>query len=377
MPPVRGGCVVYPIEQKQWIRSPGFDLFFFCALWWLPLSLLLFGATPTAGTALVFLLYHLFIRVPHFAATLNFTYLYKENREYYRGNWVKYFAVPILILVAYGARPWFAPESLYNSVLVTIATVWGMQHIGLQNYGILSIYRGRSAARADTLLPKLERAVFYELIALAVFLDVFRLFLPNVGLESVDRSVTWGLRGLFALTCAVYFARIWTRRKITPVSLPGLLYFITAVSVMIHWPVYNEWGGAAGGGIIFFYVFNGQHCLAYLGLLFHMTSNKQRSQREFSSVTEGGFEFAKFYAPLAIGAAALLAVAVFRYSQIVGLLPPDIPSGFQAIAMLDGIFVTHYYIEAFTWKFSNPHNRAVILPLLKQPQPALAEGTRT
>jgi hypothetical protein len=181
------------MAQEQWIRNPQYDLVFFCALWWLPLSLLIFGATATVGTAVFFLLYHIFIRVPHFAATANFTYLYEGNREYYRENWVKYFAVPILILLAYGARPWLRSYTLYSTVLLTIATVWGMQHIALQNYGILSLYRTRSKARADALLPKLERAVFYELMLLAVFGAVLRLWFPAAGLENLLRDGSWAI----------------------------------------------------------------------------------------------------------------------------------------------------------------------------------------
>jgi hypothetical protein len=362
------------MESKYWIRNPSYDLFFFCAIWWLPLSLLIFGATITASTAIFFLLYHLFIRVPHFAATLNFTYLYKDNREYYRANWVKYFGLPILILGAYAVRLRFNPLSLYSLLLLTIAKVWGMQHIGLQNYGLLSLYRGRSAARADALLPKLERAVFYELIVLAIFKDVFQMWHLNAP-GFLLKTVSWGLFGLFGFTCAAYLTRIWMQRKITPVSFPLLLYFATAVVVMIHWPIYDRLGAAIGGGMIFFYVFNGQHCLAYLGLQFHMESNKKLSQHEFGSLAEGSFGFARFYAPLAVGAAALLAVAGYGYLRSNGSFPSDVPSSLQAVTMLDGIFVAHYYLESLTWKFSNAHNRAVVLPLLKHPAPALSEAT--
>ena len=358
------------VPRSHWIRNPFYDLFFFCALWWLPVSLYVFGATAAAGTALFFLLYHLLLRLPHFAATLNFTYLYKENRQYYRANWVEYFAVPTLILVAYGARPWFDPQSLYASTLVTVATIWGMQHIAFQNYGILSLYRKRSGARADELLPKFEKAVFYELTALAVVGGLFGIWLPTNRPLAVEHAITWAIRALVAATCAAYFLRIWLTRKTSPISIPALLYFVTALSVMIYWPFYHRLGTGRIAGNAFFYVFNGQHCLAYLGLLFHMTSNEQRATRAFSSLREGSLRFARFYAPLAVGAAVLLVLAAFRTAH--AALPLDVPSGFRAIGILDGIFVTHYYLESRTWKFTNPHNRTVVLPLLKSPLPAAA-----
>jgi hypothetical protein len=78
---------------------------------------------------------------------------------------------------------------------------------------------------------------------------------------------------------------------------------------------------------------------------------------------------------LAVGAAALLAVAGYGYLRSNGSFPSDVPSSLQAVTMLDGIFVAHYYLESLTWKFSNAHNRAVVLPLLKHPAPALSEAT--
>jgi hypothetical protein len=357
-----------------WIRNPAYDVVFFCAIWWLPLSLMLFGMSATAGTAAFFLLYHLLIRIPHFAATLNFTYLYKDNHEYYRKNWAKYVLVPLVILAAYGVRSRLHSYSLYGTVLVTIMTIWGMQHIAFQIYGILSLYRGRSQARADALLPKIERAIFYELMLLAVFGGIVRLWFPGAAIEPLLHRVSWGISVALIVTCGTYFARIWLRRKTTPVSIPGLLYFATAVSVMVYWPVYDRFGSRIAGDMAFFYVFNGQHCLAYLGLLFHMTSNKQRLQREYGSLRDGGAGFLKFYTPLAVAAAALLGIAIYRYSRAYGLSGLDVRYTNNAIGVLDGIFVVHYYIESLTWKFSNPHNRAVVLPLLNRTRPVLQQS---
>ncbi|HZQ91937.1 MAG TPA: hypothetical protein VFA60_09110 [Terriglobales bacterium] len=363
------------IPPKQWIRNPAYDLFFFCALWWVPVSLLVFRSTLVGSTVAFFIIYHIFIRTPHFAATLNFTYLYEPNHQYYRTHWMRYFALPVLILVAYGLRPWFDAQSFYSRVLITVATIWGMQHIAMQNYGVLSLYRTRSAARADTLLPTLEKTIFHELMTLAIFEGVLRLWLPAQTLDPWLMRLAWGLRGLFVLTCVAYGARLWMRRRISPPSIPGILYFLTAISVMIYWPVYNRLGPGTTGSNAYFYVFNGQHCLAYLGLLFHMTSNRELSNRPFATLTHAGYGLAKFYAPLAIGAALMIGFALWRYNWTQGAMPLNVTSGFQAIAVLDGVFVAHYYLESNTWKFSQPHNREVLLPLLKTPTPASIEAS--
>jgi hypothetical protein len=146
------------LNSSQWIRGPVYDAVFFCALWWVPVSVLILGTTTAMASAVFFILYHLFIRVPHFAATANFTYFYQANREYCREHWIRYLAVPVAIVAAYTARPWFESRSIYNHLLLSVATIWGMQHIAAQNFGVLSLYRGRSAARADSHLRSLEKA---------------------------------------------------------------------------------------------------------------------------------------------------------------------------------------------------------------------------
>jgi hypothetical protein len=213
-------------------------------------------------------------------------------------------------------------------------------------------------------LRSLEKAVFFELMALAVFESVLRLWWSVP--DSLIRSGYWAIRLAVVLTCGAYVARIWTRRAVAPVSIPALLYFATAVSVMVPWPIYKRLPQVGAGA--FFYVFNGQHCLAYLGLVFHMSSNRQREWRRFASWAEGSTSFARFYIKLAIGATALCAVAGFVWLR--SALPFDVNSGYQALTILDGIFVAHYYLESNTWRFSNPHNRAVVLPFLKGPAPA-------
>ena len=347
-------------DSSQWIRGPFYDAVFFCALWWVPVSVLILGTTGALASALFFILYHLFIRVPHFAATANFTYLYQANQAYYREHWIRYLAVPAAIVAAYAVRPWFDSRSAYNNVLLSVATIWGMQHIAAQNFGVLSLYRGRSSARADSRLRSIEKAVFYELMALAIFESILRLWISVP--SSIIRGGYWAIRLAVVATCVGYVARIWARRHVAPVSVPALLYFATAVSVMVPWPIYQRLPVAQGADA-FFYIFNGQHCLAYLGLVFHMSSNRQRAGRPFGSWVEGGASFARFYLKLAVGASVLCAVA--GYVWLRNSLPFDVASGYEALRVLDGIFVAHYYLESNTWRFSNPHNRAVVLPLLK------------
>ena len=255
------------LNSSQWIRGPVYDAVFFCALWRVPVSVLILGTTTAMASAVFFILYHLFIRVPHFAATANFTYFYQANREYDREHWIRYMAVPVVIVAAYAARPWFESRSIYNNLLLSVATIWGMQHIAAQNFGVLEslsrTFGGESRqplaiARKGCVLrtdgPRGLRVRAAVVVVRARFIN--------------SQRVRWVIRLAVVLTCGAYVARIWTRRAVAPVSIPALLYFATAVSVMVPWPIYKRLPQVGAGA--FFYVFNGQHCLAYLGLVFHM-----------------------------------------------------------------------------------------------------------
>jgi hypothetical protein len=50
------------------------------------------------------------------------------------------------------------------------------------------------------------------------------------------------------------------------------------------------------------------------------------------------------------------------------------------LALFDGLFVFHYFIEALIWKFRNPFYRATLGPLYfgpAIPKPAIPAGSQT
>ena len=350
--------------RSAWIVGPRFDLLFFSTGWLLPLLVVAPLGSLASGLPAGFFtiwVYHLFIRLPHFGAMFLNTYLRREQLDYFRKHWVRYFVVPVAILALYAA-PLATPEaygSSFGSVIAHVAYVWGYQHIGMQNYGILQIYRMRSGVAVDPSAARFEKAIFYTIIiAVAVHNHLLPTLSGRVGYASAATAST--LDGAFFVVLAglvaIYLVRGFRRGGFT---LPALLYLAVSLAAMIQWPFYRDLPAGS-----WFLVFNGHHSVAYLGLLFMMGWNRREPG---APLTPGRAcaEYAKFIAPL-VGFALVLLIGVVVYSSArATVLDTEYAGG--SLEVLLGFFVTHYYVEAMVWKFRNPHVRRTTLPLLRPP----------
>ena len=350
--------------RNPWIVGPRYDLLFFSTGWLLPLLVFAPAGSVAVGLPAGFFtiwIYHLFIRLPHFGAMFLNTYLRHEQLTYFREHWFRFFVVPVAILALY-AVPLATPEaygSPFGSAIALIAYIWGYQHIGMQNYGILQVYRMRSGAVVDPTAARFEKTIFYTII---VAVALHNHLLP--ALASRAGHVSPGTSSIFdgaffvvlAGLVATYLVRGFRRGGFT---LPALLYFAVSLVAMIQWPFYRELPAGS-----WFLVFNGHHSVAYLGLLFLMEWNR----REPGAPLTPGDAFAKFprfIAPL-VGFALVVLVGVVVYSSArATVLDTEYAGG--SLEVLLGFFVTHYYVEAMIWKFKNPHVRRTTLPLLRRP----------
>ena len=80
----------------------------------------------------------------------------------------------------------------------------------------------------------------------------------------------------------------------------------------------------------------------------------------------------KFVFYVALAGLACLAARDVVWPVMAGAFSPT-PALWLMFNLFNGVFVTHYFIEAFIWKFSNPYYRGSLGPLYF-PRPALAAG---
>ena len=343
-----------------WIKSAVYDGLFFSCLWWIPVCLLSFQYfKATVGLGLFFVLYHVFIRLPHFFATYPLTYLRRENWRHYVEHWCRYFVVPVFILAVYfcvGLNPNSHP---LNMLLIAIAHLWGVQHIAMQNYGILQIYH----SRAGTLSPFqrwAEKSVSWMIFVSAALSrgDFARMYNNDhfwSMLSGIRAALNLGLGGLVVIIL-LNATRGGLKR------IPEMTFFLSAVLSTIYWPLYDSLAGS-NGKFLFFYIINGQHSIAYIALSCFMLA-KRRGVRlpaplrgRNAALRLAGYLF------------VLIGFSILLMSLATGFHLFDWPSvrhiePFRVLASLEGFFVVHYYLESFSWNHSSSHARSHMLALL-------------
>ncbi len=353
---------------SRWIVGPFYDLAFFSTLWLPPLLVVALhgftGATRIGFGAGFFVLwiYHLFIRLPHFAAMFRVTYLRANQFQHYREHWVAYFAIPLSIIGIY-AWPLAAPDgydSTLGFILTTTGYLWGYQHIGMQNYGILQIYRMRTDVREPVYWARLEKGIFYAIIGSVCVSNHLAPVLRFTGAVRVGSANAELASHVFlAIAGTLMLIYLGQLLRLGGLRTPAVLYLLVSAVAMVKWSFYDALPAGS-----WFLVFNGHHSVAYLGLLFLMTWNDKYPDRPLTAA-EGVREYAKFFAPL-VGFAMLLILAAATYHGSRVTAGYDAPGAGNLEALL-GFFVAHYYVESKVWKFSHDFNRRNTLPLLKRP----------
>jgi hypothetical protein len=356
-----------PAAGSLWIVGPRYDLAFFSTLWLPPLLILAamgFAGLEMGAAFFGLWIYHLFIRLPHFGAMFRVTYLRSNQLPHYRRHWFRYFAMPLLILLLYAA-PLATPmgyESSFGFVITTVAYLWGYQHIGMQNYGILQIYRIRNGSRASARGVRLERGIFYAIIASVCVANHFSSVVAFIGGVAPDpattRLVNGGLLALAAILIAVYGYELSRTQGLLK---PAGLYFVISVVAMVQWPFYSDLPAGS-----WFMVFNGHHSVAYLGLLFLMTWNEKHPDQPLT-LGVGAVEYLKYFVPL-VGFSLLLILAAAAYQDVASAVSYGLAQR-VGLKILLGFFVAHYYVESLVWHFRDRHNRETTLPLLRAPGP--------
>jgi hypothetical protein len=352
------------IRTTPWIVGPRYDLCFFSTLWLLPLLVFAPAAFDRFGLGAAFFyvwVYHLLIRLPHFAAMFRVTYLRRSQLAHYRRHWVAYYVVPAAILALYSAPLLFEQgfESGPGQLLALVAFIWGYQHIGMQNYGVMQIYRMRGGAAADRRGPRFEKAIFYAIIVSVALGNHLPAIVQKLGWQGSEAMLPLSIAGIMgSVTVALIAGYLLHLKRSGCFSWPMLTYFCVAVIAMVRWPLYENLPDGS-----WFLVFNGHHSVAYLGLLFLIEWNQGQPSRRFTFAAATR-EFLPFYAWLVAGAVLMVGVTVL-YATVVENSGRLVEGG--SLESLLGFFVMHYYVEARVWKFSQPHNRATTLPLLRPP----------
>jgi hypothetical protein len=294
----------------------------------------------------------------HFVLTLTI-YLQSSNLRYFNSTWTRrvcYFLVPVSIFVFF---------DLYRTLQVAVLwpvfdllvrhgiRLFDFHHFGRQNYGMLQLFKGRSRCPFPGWARKAESGYFLGLTAL--------LMLTFLGGGRFDAS-GWETRlvlecvGCLLLVVAAGFIWAWRKAADRSALAAPLAYFLLQT-------------GSAALGIYSssLYLF----CLAMHYVEYHVVmvprcfatplDATSRTDRVFRRLRQNRVLF--YLGLLAVAAVVTYCTWITMGAVLAVTAQASSRPYLALIALFDGLFVFHYFIEAFIWKFSDPYYRQTLGPL--------------
>jgi len=325
----------------------------------LPLSILAIADQDFVRNHSVLLIFYLScFSITHFVLTLT-VYLQSANLRYFNSTWTNrtiYFLIPVLIFISfdfYSALqvPAFFP--VFASLFRFAVRFFDFHHFNRQNFGVLQLFKARSRAPFPKWLKTAENLYFFSLSLwlMQTFLNGGK-FNPNAAYLAITIPVVGSLMG-----AVLYgFTRAWmgsTNRSALLVPLGYLLLQSTSAALAIYSSTLYGFALA-------------MHYVEYHVLMVPRSLNTNLDSNSTVDRFFGRLRGSKalFYVVL-LAASAWVTFAALGSSS----LRPTLADGFGPLTytlllgLFDGIFVFHYFIESFIWKFSDPYYRRTLGPL--------------
>jgi hypothetical protein len=283
----------------------------------------------------------------HFFLTLAI-YLQPSQLKYANSSMSRrliYFALPLLILLTFAwveAWPLKAAAPVAATYFYLAVRFADFFHVGRQSLGVLQIWKMPLKDSLPSWTRHAENALFVGLALLQLETYAFGGFFP------AERMSAW-LPAL--LLCALFLVIVV--QYLVPLSAretrrAGLLAlgYLAVQALCAALAVYATW---------LYLTVLALHYLEYHLLMAPRCfgESEARSGRVLGFLRRGGV----FY--------GLLAVVVVMFEARNFVVSESMSLRF-AVHIFDGIFMLHYVLDAFLWKFHNPHYRAQLYPLYFQ-----------
>jgi len=298
----------------------------------------------------------------HFAITWAL-YLNSANLRHFRstpGRAAIYFGGPPAILLTFwylGVHQTPAPGTRYFVWFLIALTAADYFHVVRQSFGVYAMFRARTGARFPSWIPSVDNGYFLALWALQ--LVTFTRGLLNGFSGAFDPSDPLTRIGLAAAAVLLVLMLrslldAWQAGADRAAMLVALGY-LTLQSASALMVVYRSQLYVAS--LAMHYV--EYHVLMAPRIFAVPLDSSSRADR-----ISGWFRQHRvaFYLGLLLVAAWASSAAIFGMSGLTAR-PDGSPFTWYLVHMLSGIFLAHYFIEAFVWKFGSPFYRETLRPL--------------
>lgn len=319
----------------------------------LPLTAVLVSPLPQGTKDAIRLGYFWLFGLSHFLLTFT-VYLQRENLTFFAAGWtnrVVYFGIPLLIFAAFDA---------YGTLGVAVALPaldLGLRlairfadflHFGRQAFGVLQLFKVSWQGVFPPWLRRMENLLFWcvALLMLQTFAHGGRF----TGEPWLVRLTLAACGGLLVPIVAGYViaARRTPDRRSVYVPAAYLAINLAAAALAVSWTLL--YFATLAIHYVEYHVLMARRCFGA------ESSPTSRVDRAFETVRGRP---AVFYALLLV----LSALTLVTLSGD-GLAGATAGSTYRiGIHLLDGLFVFHYFLEAFIWKFGQPFYRRTLGPL--------------
>jgi hypothetical protein len=326
----------------------------------------------------------------HFVLTLT-VYLQWDNLRHFAGTWprrVLFFAVPVAIFVLFDA---LHAGRVGMTFPVFALVFWGavrlldFNHFNRQSFGVYQLFKGRCRVRFSARLKRAED-LFFGALTLLLFVTFLSGGLAPVlqpggplslgdgaGIVPAVLPVAAGqwlflglgvVAGSLGAGCATAVVRQWAAAG-RPAGLGlALGYFAVqaaaALMAAVSFPLYVA-------ALAVHYV--EYHVLMYPRCFHTRLDRTARVDRLFGKLRESRVVFYAAILAVAGLVTALAAAGMGSMGRHPGVFTE--PRGYLIlIAAFDGLFVFHYVVEMFIWRFADPHFRKQLAGLYFAPRAA-------
>jgi hypothetical protein len=332
------------------------------------------------------LAYMLGLGVTHFVITPTI-YLQSSNLRHFNSSWrnrLVYFAIPVAIFVVfdlYRALELAILLPLFDVAFRLTIRAVDFQHFSRQSFGVLQLFKARAGAK----FPAWQRRAEYW-FAWAVVAVLLVTYLRGGRLDTDVHPGLIAAHWLFASILAGLGLTIVAGIVVTArtADRPGRLLAPAAYFIL-------QTGSAllAAYSTALYGIALAMHYVEYHVLMLPRCFNTPLDSRHWTDRILARLRSRRiiFYVLLlaaALGVSLLTGVTTSMVNAMAAMLAgiwkgygggTGPASSYTALlAIFDGLFVFHYFVEMFIWRFSEPYYRQTLSPLYFAAKPQAAKG---
>ena len=374
-----------PILTAPYLDHPAriaiiFGAFFLLCL---PLAWLMQGATTNTSLVrwvVIVNAYSVLVGYSHFAVTFSL-YMSSRNLAYFRSspkNVVVYFVIPIALMVTWFSLGYFGLNQPARSSSATFITYlfWfalvtklaDYLHVVRQHFGVLQLFKRHVPAPFPAWVRRAENTFFMVLLALQMLtfkggLDIGNLGAAYYNVHNPYTQVVTCVAVLLLVAILAGYAKMASavttgRRRTVLLPLQYFLLQTASASMAIIWtPLYLA-------GLAMHYV--EYHVVMYPRIF--------RAPLEGTSKVDRLSLWLRSHKPVFY--VVLLAISyLIAWNGMSRNAPATRDFAWFVTNLLNGIFMAHYFVEAFVWKFGVPFYRQSLGPLYFPPPKQVAATT--